>query len=245
VISVGVTASQAGFQSFGHTHFLLLVLFAIGAVVVVGWGRRHRGGPSEQRDRHVFAVAVLAVTVPLHIYELTPGDWDLGSSLPLQLCDVAWVLTAVALWTRAWWAVAYTYYVGLSIVSQGVVTPSLGQDFPDPRFFGFWGMHLLVVWAALYLTWGLGLRPTWRSYWFTIGLTACWAVAAYVVNAIAGTNYGYLNRKPESASLLDALGPWPWYVVAEISIVFLGWLVVMTLPWLSMQPERRTPAPSA
>jgi hypothetical integral membrane protein (TIGR02206 family) len=243
-MSVGVTASGARFQSWGPTHLLLLVLFVIGAVVVVGWGRRNRGGPREQRDRRVFAVALMAVTIPLHVYELTPHDWDLGSSVPLQLCDVAWVLTAVALWTGAWWAVAFTYYVGLSIVSQGVVTPSLGQDFPDPRFFGFWGMHLLVVWAALYLTWGLGLRPTWRSYCFTVGLTACWAVAAYVFNAIAGTNYGYLNRKPESASLLDALGPWPWYVVAEISIVFVGWLVVMTLPWLRMRPERRTRVPS-
>jgi hypothetical integral membrane protein (TIGR02206 family) len=244
VVSGGVAASEGGFRSFGPTHLMLLVLFVIGAVVVVGVGRRHRGRAAEQRFRRAFSVAVLAVTVPLHVYELTPGDWDLGSSLPLQLCDVAWLLAAVALWTRVWWAVAYTYYVGLSIVSQGVVTPSLGQDYPDPRFFGFWGMHLLVVWAALYLTWGLGLRPTWRSYWFAVSLTACWAVAAYVFNAIAGTNYGYLNRKPESASLLDALGPWPWYVVAEVFIVFFGWLVVMTLPWLSAQRVHQAPATS-
>jgi hypothetical integral membrane protein (TIGR02206 family) len=229
--TVGLAADD-GFASFGRTHIALLALFAVGAVAVVAWGRGHRGGEVELRDRRVFAVALLAVVIPLHIYELTPADWDLGSSLPLQLCDVAWVLTAVALWWRSWWAVAYTYYVGLSIVSQGIVTPSLGQNFPDPRFFGFWGMHLLVVWAALYLTWGLGLRPTWRSYWFTVALTAAWAGAAYGFNLVAGTNYGYLNRKPSTASLLDALGPWPGYVLAEIAIVFVGWLLVMTLPWL-------------
>jgi len=231
-------ASDSGFESFGSTHLVLLVIFAVGAVVVVAWGRRHRGGRAEERDRRSFAVAILLVTVPLHVYMLTPGDWDLSSSVPVQLCDVAWVMTALALWTRAWWAVGYAYYVGLSIVVQGIVTPSLGQDFPDPRFFGFWGMHLLVVWAAIYLTWGLGIRPTVRSYWFAVALTAAWAGVAYCFNLVASTNYGYLNRKPPNASLLDFLGPWPWYVFAEIAIVFVGWWVIMTMPWLYPRRNR-------
>ena len=88
------------------------------------------------------------------------------------------------------------------------------------------------MWAACYLTWGLGLRPTWRSYWFTVAATAAWAVVAYVFNVVADTNYGYLNDKPSSASLLDALGPWPLYVFAEIGIVFFGWMLIMTLPWV-------------
>ena len=68
-------------------------------------------------------------------------------------------------------------------------------------------------------------------YWFTVAATAVWAVTAYVFNVIADTNYGYLNRKPPSASLIDVLGPWPWYVFAEIVIVFFGWMLIMTLPW--------------
>jgi hypothetical integral membrane protein (TIGR02206 family) len=245
VNGAGAGANDKAFASFSPTHFGLLALFGVGVAVAVLWGRRHRGGPDELRDRRILAIAIMAVTVPLHIYELVPGEWDLGSSLPFQLCDVAWVLAATALWTRAWWAVGYTYYVGLSIVTQGVITPSLGHSFPDPRFFGFWGMHLLVVWAAVYLTWGLGLRPTWRSYWFTVALTAGWALAAYCFNLVAGTNYGYLNRKPDSASALDVLGPWPWYVVAEIAIVFVGWLVIMTLPWevRSRRVSQSTAAP--
>jgi hypothetical integral membrane protein (TIGR02206 family) len=231
-----VLAAADGFRAFSPTHVLILGLFVVGAVLVLVWGRSHRGGPSEKLDRRVFAAAILLITIPLHLYELTPGGWDLGSSLPFQLCDVAWVLAVVALWTRSWWAAGFTYYVGLSIVSQGLVTPSLGQSFPDPRFLGFWGMHLLVVWAALYLTWGLGMRPTWRSYWFTIAITAGWTLAAYFFNLVAGTDYGYLNRKPDSASVLDVLGPWPWYVLAEIAIVLIGWLVVMTLPWVRHRP---------
>ena len=220
------------FETFSGMHLGLLVLFVLGVFGIIAIGRAHRDGPTEPGFRRGYAIAVLVFAGSLQIYQLTPSDWDLETSLPLQLCDLAWVAAVVALWTRNQWAAAFTYYVGLTITIQGVITPSLAEDFPDLRFFGFWGMHFLVVWAACYLTWGLGLRPTWRTYWFTVAATATWAAVAYIFNVVADTNYGYLNHKPSSASLLDALGPWPVYVFAEIGIVFFGWMLIMTLPWV-------------
>ncbi len=172
-----VLVADKGFRAFSPTHVLILGLFVVGAVLVLAWGRSHRHRPREKRDRRVFAAAILLVTIPLHIYELTPGEWDLGSSLPFQLCDVAWVLAVVALWTRSWWAAGFTYYVSLSIVSQGLVTPSLGQNFPDPRFPVFLGSASArgVVGDLSHLgSWGCAPRggpPGSRS------LTAGWALA--------------------------------------------------------------------
>ncbi len=220
------------FETFSGMHLGLLVLFALGVFVIIALGRAHRGGPTEPGFRRGMAVATVVFGAGVQIYQLTPGDWDLDTSLPLQLCDLATVAAVIALWTRNHLAAAFTYYVGLTLTIQGIITPSLAEDFPDPRFFGFWGLHFLVVWSACYLTWGLGLRPTWRSYWFTVSVTAAWVVFAYVFNVVMDTNYGYLNGKPSSASLLDALGPWPWYVFAEIAIVFFAWMLIMTLPWV-------------
>ncbi|HSS68008.1 MAG TPA: TIGR02206 family membrane protein [Nocardioidaceae bacterium] len=235
-----VRSAADDFQSFTPTHFLLMGLFCVGALAVVVWGRRHRGTANELRDRRLFAIAVPLFAVPMQIYQFTPQAWDLGTSLPIQLCDLSWMTATWALWTRHPWATALTYYWGLSITTQAIITPSLGQNFPDPRFFGFWGMHFLIVWAAVYLTWGLGIRPTWASYRVAIVATAIWAVAVFTFNEIADTNYGYLNEKPSSTSLLTVLGPWPWYVFAEIAIVFVGWAVVMTWPWTR---AARRPAP--
>ena len=94
----------------------------------------------------------------------------------------------------------------------------------------FWGMHFFTVWAAVYLTFGLGVRPTWRSYRFTVAVTAVWAVTVMIFNALAGTNYGYLNRKPAVGTLLDLFGPWPGYVVVEVAVVAGVW-ALMTWPW--------------
>jgi hypothetical integral membrane protein (TIGR02206 family) len=232
----GPVAAAEGFQSFTPTHFTLLGLFAVGCAAVVGWGRGHRGTAAEPSRRRGFAIAIVSFAVPMQLYQLTPGAWDLDSSLPIQLCDLSWMAAAWALWSRRPWATALTYYWGLSITTQAIVTPSLDQNLPDPRFFGFWGMHLLIVWAAVYLTWGLGVRPTWESYRTVIVATAVWAAAVFAFNEAADTNYGYLNAKPASSSVLSLLGPWPWYVLAEIAIVFVGWAVVMTWPWVRARP---------
>jgi hypothetical integral membrane protein (TIGR02206 family) len=220
------------FEAFSGQHYLILVLFLVGAFLIVWLGRRQRGTPGEDLTRRVLTVGVLVAAVPVQIYQFVPSDWDLGTSLPLALCDLAWMTAAYALWTRSWWSTALTYYWGLTLSTQGLITPSLGQTFPDPRYFGFWSLHFLVVWSALYLTFGIGIRPSWRGYRVTVAATAVWAAVVYTFNEIADTNYGYLNHKPSSASILDVLGPWPLYVLAEIVIVVVLW-AAMTWPWVA------------
>ena len=156
--------------------------------------------------------------------------------MPLQLCDVAELTAAYALWSQRHWAFALTYYWGLVLSSQALITPDVGTpeegapDFPHHLFVTFFALHLLVVWAAIYLTWGRGMRPRWRSYRFAVTATLAWAAFTFTFNVIAGTNYGYLNRKPPTASLLDVLGPWPVYLLTEITIVLIVW-ALMTWPW--------------
>jgi hypothetical integral membrane protein (TIGR02206 family) len=235
-VTTSVVAASQRFEAFTGQHYLLLGLFALGCVAVVMVGRRHRGRASEVRLRRGFALVLLAFAVPLNIALLLPGEWDKGTSLPIQLCDLAWMTGAIALWTVRPWAIALTYFWALTLTVQAIITPSLGESFPDLRFFGFWGQHFLVVWAAVLLAWGLGRVPSWWGYRFTVLVTALWAVGVAGFNALADTNYGYLNRKPSSASILDLLGPWPVYVVAEIAILVVVW-AMMTLPWVWLRSK--------
>jgi hypothetical integral membrane protein (TIGR02206 family) len=150
------------------------------------------------------------------------------------------MVSIYALWTKREWATALLYYWGLSLTTQAIITPSLGESFPHARFFAFWTLHFFVVWAAIYLTWGVGMRPNRRGYRLTLVITAVWAVLAYTVNLILDVNYGYLNRKPQSASILDLFGPWPIYVFIEIAILFVAWALVMTLPWVALDRRAAT-----
>lgn len=60
------------FEAYGPWHLTVLAIFAVGVVVVIAVGRR----PSERVVRRGAAVALLAITIPLQILQLTPDDQD-------------------------------------------------------------------------------------------------------------------------------------------------------------------------
>ncbi|MBO9523239.1 MAG: TIGR02206 family membrane protein [Nocardioidaceae bacterium] len=228
-LGTGVGLASRGFQSFSAEHLVILAVFALGVVAFAVAGVRLRGTEAGTRFTRAFAVTIPVFTVPFQVLQLLPGDFGLGTSLPLQICDLSWMVAVYALWTRDRLAVALLYFWGLTLTVQAIVTPSLDQTFPDPRWFMFWGMHLLTVWASVHLVAAVG-GPDWAGFRFTVAVTAVWAVLVMVFNALTDTNYGYLNRKPDTASLLDVLGPWPLYVAVEVVILVAVW-ALMTWPW--------------
>lgn len=217
-------------EAYGTTHLVPLGVFAVGLVVVVLLGRRDAAHDGPTRLSRTWALLVPAVTVPFQVIDLV-ASFDLDVTLPLHLCDLAWIAAAWALWTHRPFPVALTFFWGLTLTIQGVVTPSLNEDFPHVRYVAFWALHLLIVWAAVYLVVGLRLAPRWRDYRAAVVTTLVWAVATYLFNVLADTNYGYLVRKPRS-SALDLLGPWPWYVAQEIAILLAAWaLLTLAAQW--------------
>lgn len=213
-------------QVFGPEHLVVLAVFAVGCVAAVLLGRWPRTG---RRTERVAGVLILLACTPFEIIDWVHGVENWRTGLPLQICDMAWFVASVALLLHTPRWTALLYFWGLTLSLQGVVTPDLDQSFPSLQFFGFWVRHLAPVWAGLYIV-GARRGPTWGGYRFALLVTAVWAAAMMIVNAAAGSNYGYLNGKPANHSLLDVLGPWPWYVVAEIAIVILVWALI-TWPW--------------
>lgn len=214
--------------SYGLTHLVPLAIFVAGLVGAAVVGGRHRTVDGPTWFSRTAAVLIPAITVPFQVVDLV-ANFDVDVTLPLHLCDLAWIAAMCALWTHHPFPVALTFYWGLTLTVQGVLTPSLGEDFPHPRYFAFWGLHLLIVWAAVYLVVGLRKVPRWRDYGAAVATTAAWAAATYAFNVVADTNYGYLVEKPEG-SILDFFGPWPWYVAQEIAVVALVWAL---LTWIA------------
>jgi hypothetical integral membrane protein (TIGR02206 family) len=76
-----------------------------------------------------------------------------------------------------------------------------------------------------------GYYPTWVSIrkvfiWINIYL-----VIVTVINLVINSNYLYTLHKPNVATLLDYLGPWPWYILSAEGIALIMFLMLY-LPFL-------------
>ena len=80
---------------------------------------------------------IVAAFIVALVYKLIRPNLD--TSVPLQLCDVAELTAAYALWSQRHWAFVLTYYWGLVLSSQALITPDIGTPeearlFPPPSF---------------------------------------------------------------------------------------------------------------
>ncbi|MGH3856688.1 MAG: TIGR02206 family membrane protein [Pseudonocardiaceae bacterium] len=228
------------FVPFGLSYWVAVgVLVVVSAVLVVA-GRRYRARPVERWLSRALALVFAGFLVPVWLHGMLPGQGMIKYALPLQLCDLASMASVWALWSYSSTAFALTYFWGLTLTSQAFISPALsGPDFPSLQFVAFFGMHSLVLWAAIYLTWGVGSRPDWRGYRIAVAVTLGWMVVVFAFDRATGTNYGFLTTKPGVKSLLDALGPWPWYLLAEVLLGAAAWALI-TWPWAKRVSVART-----
>jgi hypothetical integral membrane protein (TIGR02206 family) len=211
-------------------------LLAVTAIVVITSvlvaAARLRPGPWTRIACIALAVILVAAEVGWWAYLAATHatGTDLASALPLQLCDAAIFVAAAALILRRQLLVEVTYFWGLAGTIQAVITPDLPQHFPSFPFFQYYVAHGGIVAAALFLVVGLGQWPRRDAVLRVAMITILYALLVGAIDAATGANYMYLRSKPASASLLDLLGPWPYYI-AWASLVGAALLLILDAPF--------------
>ncbi len=154
--------------------------------------------------------------------------WDYA--LPLHLCNVLTVLAVVTLLRPTAWGAELVYYWGVGGTAHALVTPDLVVGFPSWEYLHFFCGHGLLVVAVVHLVGVLGLHPRRGGAWRALAAFLLWVAVVGSLDRIFGWNYGYLCARPVGASVLDHLGPWPWYVLAGILLAALSF-GLLSLPW--------------
>ena len=227
--------------AYGSALLSVLALTVIAAFALVIWARTARAELVD-RSLRVAGWILLANSVLWTAWGFLPWSWNIDESLPLHYSDALRFIVPLALITRAPWAIAVTYFWGLTLNMQSVLTPDVNYYVWIPlEFTEYWFAHISGVLAPIVLTWGLGYRPTWRGYGIAYAATVAWAGIAITGNALTGANYGYLNRAPSGPSILDVMGPWPQYLLVEAVAIAAVW-ALMTWPWTALDARRGTPA---
>jgi hypothetical integral membrane protein (TIGR02206 family) len=214
-------------EQFSPTHLVPLAITACAALWLALWARRR---PPDARElvlaRRGLAAAMVATEVPLRVAVHAIDGVRPAANLPLHLTHAAWIVCVIALWTARPIAFELAYFWGLAAVLQALVTPSLNRDFPDLRYWEFMAVHVPVIVGVVLLAWGCRMTPRPGAVaraWLAGG--AVFAVAS-LASLVTGGNYMFSRRPPPKGSLLDLMGPWPWYLIAAALLAFaVFWLL--------------------
>lgn len=158
----------------------------------------------------------------------------------MELCNWATFATACALLTRNRFLAELAYFWVMAGSVNGVISPDLSVSFPHIYFFIFFIAHSGLVCGALYLVFGLQLYPRPGAVWRVLLFSQVYLSSAFAINFLLGGNYGYTMAKPASASLIDHLGPWPWYLLS-LEALALAFYTILYFPfWLWRSAHARS-----
>lgn len=218
------------FVTFGAQHGIAVGLALAGAialpVAVRAWGTPR----VDRAVRWLLAAGCVAFVATELSWQVHTGLAEFHEALPLHLCDVSLLIAPVVLLTANRPAFELLYFWGIGGTLQALATPTLFSGFPAPVCLLFFLGHGLIVGSALHATVVMRLRPVPRSILRVWLLTLAYGLLILALNLALGTNYLFIAHKPFTPSLLDVLGPWPWYLLALQPIVILV-LLLCYLPF--------------
>ena len=237
------------FVAYGTSHAVvsLIIVVVLVAMCAVARGKAPRLGVGSQIERRqaLTMAVILLLAWPFKVWAFRMMGVVSGAEvkfvLPMHLCDWAGIAGAIALIRRRPLAAELVYFWGLAGTLNGLLTPDLGQNFPHPRFFVFFALHGGVVITSFYVVIGLRLKPRPGAVWRMFAWTQLYVLAAVVVNlltrnsSVMESNYGFLLHKPVDANnpLLNALGPWPWYVIGLQGVCLTAFFLLNLPFWLA------------
>ena len=233
----------APFVLFGPGHLTVLAALAVLGIVVLRFSGTNEAG--RRRTRLTLALLLVATEASYHVWMYVIGRWTVQTMLPLHLCSALIWTAAYTLVTRNKTAYEFVYFMGIGGALQALLTPeAAGYGLPHYRALETLTAHGLLIIAALYLTVVEGLRPTPRALPRVVLGTLAYMVAVTGVNLAIGSNYMHTIHKPATASLLDAFGPWPWYLVPMIGAGILNCILLYTPCWWADRRRQRAFATS-
>lgn len=220
------------FTLFGGAH--LIALAAVAAMILFLFYLKRR---QDERLNFAFRLLVAALLVIdellYHAWNIHIQEWTLQKMLPLHLCSLFVWLSAFMLLTKSKRIYEFAYFIGIGGALQALLTPDIGlYNFPHFRFFQVFLSHGLIIVSALYMTLVEGHRPTGASLKRVFLWLNGYMIFVYLINVLVGGNYLFIMHKPETASLLDLLGPWPVYIIVAEAVAFLTFFLLYAPFWV-------------
>lgn len=206
---------------FSRPHIAAIAVIFTANIMIYIFSTRIKEEKICRRFRLSLALLLILQEISFHVWNIYIGDWSIKYTLPLQLCGISTILSAVMLINNSFYVYEVVYFWGIGGAIQAIMTPEIGvYTYPHYRYFQFFLGHGAIIAACIFMTFVQGYSPKFKSVLKAMAALNIYAAFVAVFNKITGANYLFICQKPEVSSIMDYLGKWPWYILSLEFVAF-------------------------
>ena len=190
------------------------------------------------KNKLIFAKAIsvilIFITITGHSRNIINGYWNPVDNIPLHLCSISNFIACFILFvpkiSKESKFFEFLYYAGIIGAFQAFFTPQINNfDGSNYEYIEWYLSHIGIMLLPIYMLKNLGFRLTKFSWLRVVAYLNILLIIVMPINYFIGSNYMYVNGKPEVNNPL-IIGEWPIYIFfwEIIIIIFTYTLYVMS-----------------
>ena len=190
------------------------------------------------KNKLIFAKAIsvvlIFITITGHTRNIINGYWNPVDNIPLHLCSISNFIACFILFvpkiSKESKFFEFLYYAGIIGAFQAFFTPQINNfDGSNYEYIEWYLSHIGIMLLPIYMLKNLGFRLTKFSWLRVVAYLNILLIIVMPINYFIGSNYMYVNGKPEVNNPL-IIGEWPIYIFfwEIIIIIFTYTLYVMS-----------------
>ena len=175
----------------------------------------------------IVAIAVLGVKIAELLFRHHYYGETVAELLPLHLCPIVIILSIFMMFfhSEVLFQPVYFWSIGAFFA---ILMPDIRDGMSNFASQSFFITHFFILFSTAYAFVHFRFRPTKAGFLCSFLLLITLAFIMYFVNNKLGTNFLYVNHPPVTKSLMDFMGPWPYYIFSlagiDIAISFFMYL---------------------
>ncbi len=190
------------------------------------------------KNKLIFAKAIsvilIFITITGHTRNIINGYWNPVDNIPLHLCSISNFIACFILFvpkiSKESKFFEFLYYAGIIGAFQAFFTPQINNfDGSNYEYIEWYLSHIGIMLLPIYMLKNLGFRLTKFSWLRVVVYLNILLIIIMPINYFIGSNYMYVNGKPEVNNPL-IIGEWPiciffWEIII---VIFAYTLYVMS-----------------
>lgn len=202
------------FHQFEESHLWAVVFSLLLIIGIPILSKKYLSEKGQFTVGKIIGVCIFLSYFAMTALKIAGGVFDIKTDLPLQLCQFSNLLIILVLNYRKylWFEILYCWaFAGML---QATITPDLQYEYPHFLYFRYWIGHPGMLLAIVYASYVYEMRPHPKSILKAMLALNVFFVFVVAVNLLLGSNYFFVCHKPLTPSILDYMGPWPWYLLS-------------------------------